>query len=187
MLAINFQVEYLPESITFSPLEIALDHGKTLTLLRRDLFDARFQLISEEREVQTDLEFIDAPSDLVPGTYEGGLKTWECSLDLIRYLARLSDTDLFVGEEGVTKILEVLHSCDPCSFSNGCNLDWMWHSYAIHLSYATAVHSDECLRERTICHTSTRLQYLRLALGELMTCKIQSILIPIRLLCLISY
>lgn len=32
------------------------------------------------------LEFIEAPSDLVPRVYEGGLKTWECSIDLVEYL-----------------------------------------------------------------------------------------------------
>ena len=71
-----------------------------MTLARRDLFDARFQLISERAgsgpEPREDgneikdrtqaLEFLDAPSDLVPGVYEGGLKTWECSLDLVDYL-----------------------------------------------------------------------------------------------------
>lgn len=73
-----------------------------MTLARRDLFDARFQLISEgsgdvdepgllqgdntANDRSQALEFLDAPSDLVPGVYEGGLKTWECSLDLVDYL-----------------------------------------------------------------------------------------------------
>lgn len=29
---------------------------------------------------------IDAESDLIPGVYGGGLKIWECTLDLIKYL-----------------------------------------------------------------------------------------------------
>ncbi len=36
--------------------------------------------------IEKALAFLDAPSDLVPGVYEGGLKTWECSLDLVDYL-----------------------------------------------------------------------------------------------------
>lgn len=32
---------------------------------------------------------MDAPSDLVPGVYEGGLKTWECAVDLADCLDRL--------------------------------------------------------------------------------------------------
>lgn len=79
--------------------------------MHRDLFDARFQLISEgkvdtddhqldtireedeeeeekEPKDRTDvLVYLDTPSDLLPGVYEGGLKTWECSLDVVEYLA----------------------------------------------------------------------------------------------------
>jgi protein-histidine N-methyltransferase len=47
------------------------------------------------------LDFLDAPSDLVPGVYEGGLKTWECSLDLVEHLHELqSSSDLggFAGK-----------------------------------------------------------------------------------------
>ena len=54
--------------------------------MRRDLFDARFQLLAQGRDEQAAL--VDAPADLVPGVYEGGLKTWECSLDLAAYLDR---------------------------------------------------------------------------------------------------
>ncbi|TFK41589.1 hypothetical protein BDQ12DRAFT_389843 [Crucibulum laeve] len=130
----------LPSLISYSPITIPLrGNGSSsngnpattteepkLTLVRRDLFDARFQLISEgageaymaddaeeildeehakkqeeaakqaeeqkERTTQSHisaLEFLEAPSDLVPGIYEGGLKTWECSLDLVDYLSSL--------------------------------------------------------------------------------------------------
>lgn len=40
---------------------------------------------SEHRHASA-LKFIEAPSDLVPRVYEGGLKTWECSIDLVEYL-----------------------------------------------------------------------------------------------------
>ncbi len=36
-------------------------------------------------------------TDLVPGLYEGGLKVWECSLDLCRYLANRLPDDVLVG------------------------------------------------------------------------------------------
>lgn len=39
---------------------------------------------------QSALQFLNAPSDLVPLVYEGGLKTWECSLDLATYLDSIS-------------------------------------------------------------------------------------------------
>jgi protein-histidine N-methyltransferase len=95
--------------------------GGTVTLSRRDLFDARFQLIAQTADDaaaaqdasdpatadrQTTLDFVDAPSDLVPGLYEGGLKTWECSLDLVDYLHRLAGADAAALARG-KRILEV--------------------------------------------------------------------------------
>jgi protein-histidine N-methyltransferase len=78
---------------------VPLSSGGSLTLARRDLFDARFQLISESEEEgnpghesapPSALDFVEAPSDLVRGVYEGGLKTWECSVDLVDYLNSVS-------------------------------------------------------------------------------------------------
>ncbi|KAL1745342.1 hypothetical protein HDZ31DRAFT_36643 [Schizophyllum fasciatum] len=95
-------IEKLPEVISYTPTDIPLASGRSLTLARRDLFDARYQLIAEadvslpheaaagDNSAAADPTrtpaFLDAPSDLVPGLYEGGLKTWECSLDLVDYL-----------------------------------------------------------------------------------------------------
>ncbi|KAL1700263.1 hypothetical protein EV121DRAFT_283512 [Schizophyllum commune] len=99
-------IDKLPEVVSYTPTEIPLASGRRLTLARRDLFDARYQLIAEANvslpnEVPNSEasaadgaladptrtpSFLDAPSDLVPGLYEGGLKTWECSLDLVDYL-----------------------------------------------------------------------------------------------------
>lgn len=94
----------LPPLISYTPVSIPLSYppppeAPTQTaLLRRDLFDARFQVISQDETESDDEEeespsaeekgkgkatFVDAESDLVSGVYEGGLKTWECSLDLV--------------------------------------------------------------------------------------------------------
>lgn len=51
------------------------------------------------------LSFLDAPSDLVPGVYEGGLKTWECSLDLADCLDGILNAD--VQQLKGTRTLEV--------------------------------------------------------------------------------
>ncbi|KAI5827305.1 hypothetical protein K523DRAFT_247133 [Schizophyllum commune Tattone D] len=103
-------IDKLPEVVSYTPTEIPLASGRRLTLARRDLFDARYQLIAEAdvslpNEVPTGEAsaayaayadptrtpaFLDAPSDLVPGLYEGGLKTWECSLDLVDHLDGLT-------------------------------------------------------------------------------------------------
>ncbi|KIM32752.1 hypothetical protein M408DRAFT_20108 [Serendipita vermifera MAFF 305830] len=110
--------------ISYTPLVIKSrkrsgdDKEHSITLPRRDLYDARFQIISEgalssdsESEEEEDLmeveetrppldrhnppthlDYIDAPSDLIPDIYEGGLKTWECSIDVVEYLSQLEDT-----------------------------------------------------------------------------------------------
>ncbi|KAG2071425.1 hypothetical protein BDR04DRAFT_1075411 [Suillus decipiens] len=93
----------LPSKISYSPITIPLASGGELLLPRRDLFDARFQLISQNADAddpdaldqpsinaRSALHFLDTPSDLVPLVYEGGLKTWECSLDLASYLDSIS-------------------------------------------------------------------------------------------------
>ncbi|KAF9011834.1 hypothetical protein BDQ17DRAFT_1420241 [Cyathus striatus] len=99
-LSLSTLLDALPHVISYSPILISLSTSpstdkRTLALARRDLYDARFQLIAEGADEtnqdkddakSTALEFIQAPSDLVPGVYEGGLKTWECSLDLVNYL-----------------------------------------------------------------------------------------------------
>ncbi|CEH11978.1 Predicted methyltransferase [Ceraceosorus bombacis] len=106
-------IDALPARISYSTLQIPLDAQKGAKqardedkrrwtiVARRDLFDARFQMIyASDDEEEADGEsrngsavpegheagLVEADSDLVPGVYEGGLKTWECSLDLIAAL-----------------------------------------------------------------------------------------------------
>ncbi|KAJ4468837.1 hypothetical protein J3R30DRAFT_3714343 [Lentinula aciculospora] len=133
-LSIEHLLNSLPTQLSYSPLEIPLssspssptsastNESRVHYLSRRDLFDARFQVISEDKDnpdvvenstkkknepidVSSDprLQFLDTPSDLVPGVYEGGLKTWECSLDLVDYLDANLDTDDLKGK----KVLEL--------------------------------------------------------------------------------
>lgn len=98
--------------ISHTPIWVpATRADKTEVILpRRDLFDVRFQLLNNDDDdekneppAQQELDFIDAPSDLIPGVYEGGLKSWECSVDLAAYLA---DT-VHCNEIRGSRILEV--------------------------------------------------------------------------------
>ena len=98
--------------ISYTPIRIPTTRTdeKDVLLPRRDLFDVRFQLLNndgddEENEslAQRELDFVDAPSDLVPGVYEGGLKSWECSVDLAAYLADTVQHDDIRGK----RVLEV--------------------------------------------------------------------------------
>lgn len=44
-------------------------------------------------------------SDLIKGVYEGGFKTWECSIDMVQYLSGLPEDQLTNK-----KVLEVITS-----------------------------------------------------------------------------
>lgn len=161
---LSAQISSLPPALSFSPVHfqfpvpkhpdiIAEDsdslkipeeeleriwHRTQLTLVRRDLFDARFQLIAQGRDAAHDaptrsesptgnkpreLDFLDNPSDLSPGVYEGGLKTWESSLDLVEYL-ECAVARACGGPEWVrcTRVLEVsqqiLPMIHPLSMAN---------------------------------------------------------------------
>ncbi|GAA6051147.1 hypothetical protein JCM3770_002562 [Rhodotorula araucariae] len=85
-------LSYTPVTVPLSPTKTTAG-GRNATLLRRDLFDARFQVLNQDelaaddavegKGKQKEEVFIDEHTDLVKGVYEGGLKTWECSLDLV--------------------------------------------------------------------------------------------------------
>jgi len=114
-------MDALPENISYSPIYVP---GLKAPLLRRDLFDARFQLYqrdeagatvgrdshggqeedgregqeqTHDRQSADGEEYVDSSTDLVPGLYEGGLKTWEGGVDLVEVLN---------GVEGVGSWLE---------------------------------------------------------------------------------
>lgn len=85
------------------------------------MFDARFQLISQEDSAAGEgsgeghgkgkgkgkEEFVDAATDLIPGLYEGGLKTWEGGVDLVEVLSEgLAKGSSWLKEKSV---LEVCH------------------------------------------------------------------------------
>ncbi|CCH43671.1 hypothetical protein BN7_3224 [Wickerhamomyces ciferrii] len=72
------------------------------TVFRRELFDVKHQLMNEEGSEKQDEEFgilmgTDT-SDLQRNIYEGGLKSWECSIDTVDKLSALEDQVLFNGE-----------------------------------------------------------------------------------------
>ncbi|CAI6100018.1 hypothetical protein V2G26_000590 [Clonostachys chloroleuca] len=89
-------ISRLPSKIAFSCLDVALDDGKTVMQIpRRELWDVRVQLMAED-------EGGDGPEglgqhDVKSGVYEGGFKSWESSVDLVKVLAA---TDDLYGPEG---------------------------------------------------------------------------------------
>ncbi|KAJ4366431.1 hypothetical protein N0V83_008067 [Neocucurbitaria cava] len=76
----------LPDKISYTNITITSPKGFTVRLPRRELFDVRLQLMAEDDGSSSNpLTGLDE-SDLRPNLYEGGYKTWECSIDLVKYL-----------------------------------------------------------------------------------------------------
>ncbi|KAJ2779176.1 hypothetical protein H4R18_004155 [Coemansia javaensis] len=80
-------------------------------LWKRQLDDVRFQLAQQdamdggqESAAQRAMGAGGSAVDVVKGVYEGGLKTWECSIDLLGYLVDHGD-ELFAPGAGV-RVLE---------------------------------------------------------------------------------
>ncbi|EIW74376.1 hypothetical protein CONPUDRAFT_133063 [Coniophora puteana RWD-64-598 SS2] len=109
-LSLDHLLATLPPALSYATLPVP---ETDIALARRDLFDARFQVLAQadpseparaaDGSTSSDaLAFLDAPSDLLPRVYEGGLKTWECALDLAAHVHRLGWPS-FVGK----RVIEV--------------------------------------------------------------------------------
>lgn len=114
-------VSTLPQNISYNTLTIS-NASKPIHIPRRELYDVRMQLMAEDDDLPIDstiilasqstknsridkekertalLSFINGNEDVRPGVYEGGLKSWECSVDLVQYLSSRAD---------------ILHNCNP--------------------------------------------------------------------------
>lgn len=78
----------LPSKIAYSTLEVDLDGRGFLQLPRRELWDVRVQLMAEGDSVD-DGDELDSglgKHDVKTGIYEGGFKSWESSVDLVKVL-----------------------------------------------------------------------------------------------------
>lgn len=82
-------ISRLPSKIAYGVLDIELANGRRIQIPRRELWDVRVQLMAEEVEDHAgDSEA--APGlgdhDVKTGIYEGGFKSWESSVDLVKVL-----------------------------------------------------------------------------------------------------
>ncbi|KAI3334758.1 hypothetical protein F4824DRAFT_178983 [Ustulina deusta] len=75
----------LPSKVAFSLLEVDLDGKGSIQLPRRELWDVRVQLMAEEDEGETEPGL--GNHDVKTGVYEGGFKSWESSVDLVKVLS----------------------------------------------------------------------------------------------------
>ncbi|XTI92772.1 hypothetical protein V2W45_1318978 [Cenococcum geophilum] len=76
----------LPSKISYSHLDIESPKGYKTRLPRRELFDIRMQLMTEDDGADiAPVAGLDN-SDIKTNVYEGGFKSWECSIDLVKFL-----------------------------------------------------------------------------------------------------
>jgi protein-histidine N-methyltransferase len=80
---LNDLLAALPSKIAYSTLHVTLDDGSRLSIPRREWWDIRVQLMAEEHEVA---EVGLGKDDIKTGVYEGGFKSWESSVDLVKVL-----------------------------------------------------------------------------------------------------
>ncbi|KAJ4292774.1 hypothetical protein N0V90_009437 [Kalmusia sp. IMI 367209] len=76
----------LPDKISYSIFTTTSPKGFTARLPRRELFDVRLQLMAEDDGTSSNPLAGLNDSDVQTNIYEGGYKTWECSIDLVRFL-----------------------------------------------------------------------------------------------------
>ncbi|QIW98281.1 hypothetical protein AMS68_003799 [Peltaster fructicola] len=92
----------LPDRLSYSVIRIESPTGKVLLLPRRELYDIRVQLMAEDDTSNDEILNDISASDIRSGVYEGGFKTWECSLDLASLLL----------DRGPRKDIDELVRCD---------------------------------------------------------------------------
>ncbi|TGO69949.1 hypothetical protein BOTNAR_0005g00310 [Botryotinia narcissicola] len=91
----------LPSQIAYSTLVVKLDDGKEIGIPRRELWDVRAQLMAEDEGNGEGLLGL-GNDDVKTGVYEGGFKSWESSVDLVKVLGGRT----IVGE-GRRRVLEL--------------------------------------------------------------------------------
>ncbi|KAF5706776.1 MNI1 s-adenosylmethionine-dependent methyltransferase of the seven beta-strfamily [Fusarium mundagurra] len=96
----------LPSKIAYSLLDVTLDDGATIQLPRRELWDVRVQLMAEEEDVAGAQSEGLGSHDVKTGVYEGGFKSWESSVDLVKVLAANNVTSA-LGQERGLRVMEL--------------------------------------------------------------------------------
>ncbi|KAH6895115.1 hypothetical protein B0T10DRAFT_207450 [Thelonectria olida] len=77
----------LPSKIAYGLLGVTLNDASQIQIPRRELWDVRVQLMAEEEEVSGQAAEGLGKHDVKTGVYEGGFKSWESSVDLVKVLA----------------------------------------------------------------------------------------------------
>jgi protein-histidine N-methyltransferase len=94
----------LPSKIAYGTVDVDLDGRGIVQLPRRELWDVRLQLMAEDDtagEAQPGL----GDHDVKTGVYEGGFKSWESSVDLVKCLFK--EHSFLFSKDAKSCVLEV--------------------------------------------------------------------------------
>jgi hypothetical protein len=114
------EIHSIPLEDVLAQLPDTLAYSLLNGLPRRELWHVKMQIMQQDQDT-----FLLGDSDVIKGSYEGGLKTWECSVDLAQYLSsqsyphELSVLEVPFDVEGVDGSLDVVRLCLLRSYFNG--------------------------------------------------------------------
>lgn len=88
-------------------------------IFKRTLEDVKFQMAQQDSITDEDPDKdvanmlnLSGNTDLIKGVYEGGFKTWECSIDMVQYLSGLPQDQ--INNKRVLEVSKVLEGRDEC-------------------------------------------------------------------------
>lgn len=108
---LEHMLSQLPSKVAYSTLSVVLDNGETIELPRRELWDVRVQIMAEEDDSGESEPGL-GTHDVKTGVYEGGFKSWESSVDLVKVLAQSRAS--FISAGTAPCLVEV---CKPACLS----------------------------------------------------------------------
>ncbi|KAL8860086.1 MAG: hypothetical protein Q9178_003350 [Gyalolechia marmorata] len=94
----------LPSKFEYNTITIPSPDYGNIHIARRELFDIRAQLMTEDNALDNSSTAGLSTDDIKPNIYEGGFKTWECSIDLANHLATQRDYLLHIQSDPSTII-----------------------------------------------------------------------------------
>ncbi|KAI0442102.1 hypothetical protein F4803DRAFT_551410 [Xylaria telfairii] len=133
----------LPSKVAFSLLDVDLDGQGNIYLPRRELWDVRVQIMAEEDEGETEPGL--GNHDVKTGVYEGGFKSWESSVDLVKVLA--SSHPFSSGAKKFSKIIEL--GCGT-GLPSLALFQWVMSSTASSVSFILADYNPSVLQLVTL-------------------------------------
>lgn len=101
---LEHMLSQLPSKVAYGTLGVELDSGETIALPRRELWDVRVQIMAEADDSGESEPGL-GTHDVKTGVYEGGFKSWESSVDLVKVLAQ-SKTSL-ISADAAPCVVEV--------------------------------------------------------------------------------